>query len=138
VAWGVACVLLISLWVRGYWWVEQLPVQLPGNQVIGLGTMPGVYAVVINPQWGTPLSRRSNSADEWLALGGYDHSRIWGYFGVQSTAIIIPFWFSVLFAAIIAALPWCTRKPYRFSLRTLLIVTTLVAVALGALVLANR
>jgi hypothetical protein len=135
VAWGIACLLLIALWVRSYWWVEQLPVPVPGNQVIGLATMPGVYAVVINPQWGrAPWARLSNSADEWLSLGGYDHSRIWGYFGAQATAVIIPFWFSVLIAAGIATIPWLS---WRFSLRMLLIAMTLVAVGLGLAVYAN-
>jgi hypothetical protein len=139
VFWALAAVLLIVLWVRGYWWVEQLPVPIPGNHVIGLATMPGVFAVVIDPNWGRPpWTTGSNPADEWLAAGGYDHSRVWGFFGIQATAVIIPFWFSLVIVVSIATIPWARQLPYRFSLRTLLIATTLVAVVLGLVVWAAR
>ena len=46
-----------------------------------------------------------------------------------------PHWLPVFVTATIAALSWL---PWRFSLRTLLIVTTLVAVVLGLIVYAVR
>jgi hypothetical protein len=49
---------------------------------------------------------------------------------VQGTAIWIPFWTMTLPVGIAALLPWLPR---RFSLRTLLIATTLVAVGLGVI-----
>ena len=49
----------------------------------------------------------------------------------------IPHWFSVLTFALLAAIPWILRSP-RFSLRTLFIVTTLIAVGLGLIVWATR
>ena len=45
-------------------------------------------------------------------------------------AISTPHWFVTLLFALFAAIPWIRRK-WRFSLRTLFIVTTLVAVMLG-------
>jgi hypothetical protein len=44
-----------------------------------------------------------------------------------------PHWFVVLVASLVGALPWAW-KYQRFSLRTLLIATTLVAVGLGVVV----
>jgi hypothetical protein len=44
-------------------------------------------------------------------------------------------WLAAIPFALIAPIPWISL---RFSLRTLLIATTLVAVALGAIVLATR
>jgi hypothetical protein len=48
-------------------------------------------------------------------------------------AVAIPFWFLVPLTGMLAAVPW-VRIPWRFSLRTLLIAITLIAFALGAIV----
>jgi hypothetical protein len=52
--------------------------------------------------------------------------------GIERTAtgyfVAMPHWFTILLTATVAALPWFK---WQFSLRTLLIATTLVAVALG-------
>ena len=45
-----------------------------------------------------------------------------------------PHWFLVMDAALLALLPWVRHLRWRFSLRTLLIATTLVAVVLGLIV----
>jgi hypothetical protein len=45
----------------------------------------------------------------------------------------VPFWFIVLISLALAAAPWL-RTRWRFSLRTLLLATTLVAVVLGLVV----
>ena len=42
-----------------------------------------------------------------------------------------PYWLAVLLVGMSASLPWLSLLPKRFSLRTLLIATTLLAVALG-------
>jgi hypothetical protein len=49
------------------------------------------------------------------------------------TRICGPHWFPVLLSAAFAAAPWF-RRTWKFSLRTLLIATTLVAVVLGLIV----
>src|SRR5262245_38512210 len=51
------------------------------------------------------------------------------------TVFTVPYWFLALLAALLTAVPWTRR---RFSLRTLLIATTLVAIALGAIVFATK
>jgi hypothetical protein len=51
---------------------------------------------------------------------------------------MFPYWFLVLVFGGLAISPWTTRPKLRFSLRTLLIATTLVAVALGLIVWAVR
>ena len=62
-----------------------------------------------------------------------------GNFGVRSqpdiAGVFVPNKFLVLLSAIVAALPWIH---WRFSLRTLLIATTLVAVALGLIIAVAR
>ena len=48
--------------------------------------------------------------------------------------LILPIWFSAAAATFLAAAPWIRR----YSLRTLLLATTLVVVVLGAIVYATR
>ena len=55
--------------------------------------------------------------------------------GVDGTTVTIPFWFFAWLAGICAMLPWV---PQRYTLRTLLVATTLVAVALVLLQYAVR
>jgi hypothetical protein len=58
----------------------------------------------------------------------------WNFSGVN--VVIVRYWLPVVVAAALAAVPWIC---YRFSLRTLLIATTLVAVMLGiAVYVASR
>jgi hypothetical protein len=53
--------------------------------------------------------------------------------------LTIPYWFVVFVAGLLTALPWIISSlPYRFSLRTMLIVTTLVAVVLVLIAYAGR
>ena len=49
--------------------------------------------------------------------------------------IRVPYWFLLVGSSLMAAVPWL---PWRFTLRTLLIATTLVAVVLGLIVYATR
>jgi hypothetical protein len=49
------------------------------------------------------------------------------------TQVVVPHWFLIFVSASIAAVPWLTWLR-RFSLRTLLIATTLVAVGLGTVI----
>jgi hypothetical protein len=67
---------------------------------------------------------------------------VWGFGAATSGGIIsllfLPYWPVVLLAstlAVLGVLPWLR---WRFSLRTLLIATTLVALVLGAIVYAVR
>ena len=48
---------------------------------------------------------------------------------------MLPHWFAALCPAALAAIPWIR---WRFSLRTLLIATTLVAAALGTILALSR
>ena len=58
-----------------------------------------------------------------------------GITGSTFTAIGLPHWFALVVVALLATSPWLS---YRFSLRTLLIATTLVAVVLGLIVWSAR
>jgi hypothetical protein len=137
VAWGIACVLLIALWVRSYWWLEQYQFLISTRYVI-ITSAQGTSHIssATNRVWTEPqllgFRRYSLGVDvdysgpslvPWL----YRNVELPSYF-----TIVLPYWLLLLFAAILAVAPWspgCSR----FSLRTLLIATTLVAVLLGFL-----
>ena len=47
VGWGVACLLLIALWVRSYWWVEGVSVTNGPRHSVVIGSCPNVIAIQI-------------------------------------------------------------------------------------------
>jgi hypothetical protein len=65
-----------------------------------------------------------------LSNFGLGFAGSWDRYGLVA---IIPIWFPVMIASIVAVAPWIKYRP-RFSLRTLLIATTLIAVVLGVVV----
>jgi hypothetical protein len=149
VVWGVACLLLIALWVRSYWRWDRLNGSSFGMivQMSSIrGTFNGRYFAA-GPGAATPWSWSSFSN---LRLTD-DPKHIWGdgpygtvgfgwYSGqlkirIDSQSIQVPYWFPVMLFLTLGAAAWL---PWRFSLRTLLIAMTLVAVVLGAILYAVR
>jgi hypothetical protein len=63
----------------------------------------------------------------------YSNDRGFGLYNDRS--IMLPYWFVAVFIAALAGIPWIRL---RFSLRTLLVATTLVAAALGGIVALSR
>jgi hypothetical protein len=123
----IACVLLITLWVRSYWWGDAVAWQFGiidsiRGQVRFLKCevrIPGIIR----------FSQNLHQAEErgtYMAVSGK-----WGYdFGHTPQKLTSSFPHLVPIAVVVscAIVPWL---PCRFSLRTLLIATTLVAVVLG-------
>ncbi len=132
----IACVLLIALWVRSYWRVDSLTYIHSIHRAICGHSFPGRWFILVTPQTiahkpgleSYEITQRFDSGVPNSFLGFYYHTSP----GV--TTLAIPYWsmvssFAVLSA--ISAFPWLPR---RFTLRTLLIATTLVAVGLGVIV----
>ena len=121
IAWSVgcaiACALLVVLWIRSYWWRD---------------TMGGAYFVVdsinghvifydsagINKPNLPILTLQTVPHGDWTLPPGFVRSEV-------------PHWALVLSAGVLAGAVWI---PTRFSLRTLLVATTLVAIVLGLIV----
>jgi hypothetical protein len=123
---GIACVLLISLWVRSYWWQES--VSCDGQaRLINIETNFGLVRVGVTAE-PSPFGDNDGtwSFDRFRAAPENVRSFDWN--GVYLT---LPYWFILALTASLAAIPWIR---WRFSLRTLLIATTLVAVVLGLIV----
>jgi hypothetical protein len=133
VGWGIAAVLLVALWVRSHWswdaaWIYTPTAELlidaqsgetflryhtppvsPKSEVIGVKSVPALDIFVMPPG----------------SYAGFRFIRSYGF------GLFVPFWFLVIVATSLTVAPWITWK---FSLRMLLIATTLVAVGLGLIV----
>jgi hypothetical protein len=152
VFWGLAFVLLILLWVRSYTIVDVLE-QRTTLQIFRLESQTGRLSF-----WQIrPPAGYSPEIDQLLfnqmAIGRFhsyrpvdSHGPYWhqtsvlafGRFGGDDDRVVfIPHWFPALSLAAMAALPWL-RSPTRYSLRTLLVAMTLIAVVLGLVVWATR
>jgi hypothetical protein len=131
VAWAILCVLFVALWWRSYWWVERIHMPTLGNQAVVVGAAPGTFVFQMAPYSVLPAYLRY-PADEWLV--GTTHSRVWGKFDIRSNSVVLPYWLLVVTTAGVATIPWLRQLPHQFSLRTLLIAMTFMAVVLGAIV----
>jgi hypothetical protein len=137
VACGIACVLLIAFWVRSYWWVDQVFVPVTKSTYFVVGSIPNAFGIGFGVKSPTVTQAwLTNRTAEWITIGEpHDRSFYLTFFRLQGAGVMMPYWCGVLLSAALAAVPW---MPWRFSLRTLLIATTLVALVLGAIVYAVR
>ena len=124
-----ACVLLVALWVRSY--ERSSKYGLPGDSLVRRVSDDRTLAAY-------SMSGRLN-----LSITGSDSTvyfplRRIGGFGVitknGSSTLCIPYWSGTLAAVFLASAVWIPRQ---FSVRSLLIATTLVAVALGVIIVST-
>jgi hypothetical protein len=137
---GIVCLLLIVLWVRSSWcreFVYRVSALKASGVVIDYGMVRFDHL-----EW-TP-----SIADGDGPLGSPGWHRKTTYYSPQladllkhllpgfvftKNLVTIPIWFLLLLFSTLAIAPWIRR----FSLRTLLIGTTLVAVVLGILAISD-
>jgi hypothetical protein len=128
---GIACVLMIGLWVRSYWWMDQFGGPLSPTRILLVGSIEGGLLVQCPfHDWGYNWNVKSNS----LKSGGRSSFRFGNEFRRIPDGFCLPHWSLVVLYATLTAVPWIRR----FSLRTLLIATTLVALVLGRIVYVVR
>ncbi len=130
VASGVAAVAMIALWVRSYWYQEIIGYKRSTNDFVVTSAGGSIY---INIFQNTDLYWWSRNAglvriNQTFFSTSPTHWFTW--FRWDATEIKIPTWCPTGIFAVIATIPWIASCN-RFSLRTLLIATTLVAVGLG-------
>jgi hypothetical protein len=138
-----ACLLLVALWVRSYTWRDELGVLFDGNSKLALlQSHPGRLNASLNHAGSDTFSQEAYSqiisTQRWTPPRDEGFRpfvpRIWA--GVHSNGIELPYWLLICAAGTLATIPWL-RWSRRFSLRTLLIATRLVAVGLGIVVMAT-
>jgi hypothetical protein len=139
---GMACVLLIVLWVRSFCYCDHVMIPTSHTHSISGWSARGQVFCVYFPSaseflWTSVAADRNVEHDRGSVvsfLGDWCFNVFSNY---GSTGLTMPYWFPVLMTAALVVLPWAKRISWRFSLRTLLIATTLVAVVLG-LIAATR
>jgi hypothetical protein len=147
VAWGVAFVALVALWVRSYsydFWhfpiTSQLKVDISSRQgLIGVSRLPTAAEFRATAAgWGQPAPNITS-----VHLGNVNFRAM--HLGnavvvapqLAISLVEVPYWSLCAIAAVaggVAWLPWSRR----FSLRTVFFVTTFVAVVLGLVECASR
>jgi hypothetical protein len=138
VVWGLTCVLLIALWVRSYWWIDEI-IRVSPTSVCECCTYDGQIVFSKSDDARTASAYMSSRGEGWLLNAApvetwhkvsppLPGQRIIRAFSTKQNEFVVPFWAASLIAATLGAFPWIHS---RFSLRTLLIATTLVALVLG-------
>jgi hypothetical protein len=144
VAWGIVAVVLVALRIRSHYHSEAFHRILSTDRLYGWGVettvsnFPGnieyrsdkiISGSILSTGWqtadyGTPIDRmETDHPIQFDFIWNEDHKSI-GF----------PHWSAAILLSIIAMLPWSLNLPNRFSVRALLIATTLVAVGLGLIV----
>jgi hypothetical protein len=142
VFWGLACVLLIVLWVRSYYRGDYLIMPATDTRGFGGNSLNGwlklsTFSVGKDDPWRWVREPKRKAMVTYGTFFEAKQNRFgFGWHQIKSTyAVMMPHWFPLLLAAMVAAIPWVS---WRFTLRTLLIATTLVAVVLGVVVYVTR
>jgi hypothetical protein len=131
---GIACVLLIALWARSYSHNEVLQMHTTSRLLL-LHARRGRLAYWNRVPYRNPQASRFLAEDMDDILQGSSPGT-WGFGRVRvfpDSIVFAPYWFPVLVSAALSTAPLFPWRS-RFSLRTLLIATTLVAVVLGLIV----
>jgi hypothetical protein len=140
VFWGLACLLLIALWVRSYSHGDAFGGPVLQNSSIEFASVEGCVYVTIFEEpksaWWFNVYRINKFAlrtftKDVPSFIGFKISKGAVNNALNYRGVVAPHWAVVLSSGIIGALAWL---PYRFSLRALLIGMTLVAVGFGVVV----
>jgi hypothetical protein len=132
---GIGCVLLIVLWVRSYGDSTSKEILVTPTCRFYLHSVQGTLALerwyrAFRGREFMPIYRKSDLLRLATNAGVYIQRSSTG----TIESVSISYWLLILADIIVATAPWLR---WRFSLRTLLIATTLVALALGVIVLAS-
>jgi hypothetical protein len=144
----VACMLLIALWVRSYIRTEYVERFVNVNRLYATGireqilNLPGNLVFVDESVTSTSINYEPPGW-KYYAYEGVRSEEVefrWRFTlpsSPQHRLVPVPHYLAVLAIGVAGVAPWM-RWSKRFSIRTLLIATTLVAVVLGAIVYAAR
>jgi hypothetical protein len=142
----IACVLLIGLWVRSYWWSDGVMGSISSTKTLVIGSGSGRFSVRVDDstqphrysgRWRFDHTSLAAVEKSFKELGTTVSFRF-PIFGFSGDDFFFAHWFVIIPVAVlglISSRPWLR---WQFSLRTLLIATTLVAVVLGLIVWSVR
>src|SRR3954470_8729458 len=140
--WGIAALSAAVLWIRSDSVRDEISGVGTGRSVrlysdygfLGLDGYPDLTSLWKRNDWaldaGVP---RNKEYSHWTLAYSYWHN------GVSGTDCFVPTWMVVLLFSVVATISWIRFHWFRrFSLRTLLITTTLIGVVLGTIVWLTR
>jgi hypothetical protein len=140
IAWSAACLvageLLLLFGVASYSEIAGVPNQIATVYKLKVAADHGRMGLVWTSSVGTQarilldLAHEVQSENKPSGTFGFAFARM-----SLGNVFICPFWFPVVLVISLAAVPWI-HWSRRFSLRSLLIVTTLIAIVLGLAVFA--
>jgi hypothetical protein len=139
---GILCVLLCALWMRSYWIDDRLVGPVFGADVLTIESVYGrtdlfyLGPVVRGPTSWTHVAGDAETMVE-LAPSWSMSVTAFHFEWSEERFVVFPHWFLIAFIAILSGLPWI-RRSNRFTLRTLLIAITAIAVVLGLVVWSIR
>jgi|SRR4051794_2467135 hypothetical protein len=127
VLWSIAFVLMAALWARSYQVLEFLRIPVTDSR--------GVFGMNFNGQTSVGFLTtipQIGSIDRWSfdEVAPNTAVKLFGRFGAENRTLYLPSWFVVTTVGACAAAPWLRSCSKRFSLRALLIATTLICIGL--------
>jgi hypothetical protein len=139
---GIVCLLLIVLWVRRFSRDDDCRITLPATHAFTIHSMRGLVLVQVyksNPEdgWHWTTTMLGHDPEGWSNFDSNVRAWHWVPMGGSPQPFAIPHWFLIVLSTALAVTPW-VHWSKQFSLRTLLVATTLVAVVLGAVVYSLR
>ena len=137
IACGIACVLLCVLWGRSYWYADDLVITLTKTRQLELQSVPGRCIGFIAYAPSRPISsfaRYMRTTPEGAEHAHLKHGVLGGEWAMST--VWVAHWILAAVFLLLGIVPWA--RYVRFSLRTLLIATTLIAVVLGLAVWFSR
>ena len=143
---AIACVLLTVLWVRSYRYYDSLSYSFSAKApeicwcegLLHVGLMKELPTSEVGPL--RVQTHRISRMERWQREIQYKHTNALGFGGINDShefVLISPFWCPWIVSGVCAALLW-PSKTRSFTLRTLLIVTALLAAVLSLAVCAAR
>jgi hypothetical protein len=136
VVWGTGCLLVIVLWARSYWWIDWLS-HLTSTGYANVASAQGRLGIWYDRP--PPANIAALIAKGWhfnVSPMPVPPGVKWNW-SPSVNVVWISYWLMITVGAALGFAPWM-RWSKRFSLRTLLIVTTLIAVAFGLAIYATR
>jgi hypothetical protein len=148
VAWGVLCMLVIALWVRSYWRTDSANCPLPGGKTFLVSSFRGQLSVgalslfpaisgIPRPDWKVNWKFQISTEKRFDPPKDYKFRQFTGTWDQCGVNVQFPHWIAVCVSGGCAAVPWLAWSR-RFSLRTLLVAMTVIAMGLGVIVYAMR
>lgn len=146
---AMACVLMIAQWKRSYRWADTVLWRYDAPNAIRMRCRTGriqteaiidepVFLDVLTASSQTLVKRWEPTFHSVRLKDGMpdfdDRNSLFVPFVPDDAGVVAPIWSLVMVFAVLGAAPWIRR---RFTVRGLLIATTIVALALGLIVYAT-